>query len=169
MIRPTDPTDTLALLDVARGTGVFRPAELVALREVLDDYHAREHASGHRAVTCQRDGRPVGFAYYAPSAMSERGWYLWWIAVESAGQGQGIGAELLAFAEDDVRAAGGRLMIIETSGQPRYEPTRRFYLGHGYEVAAVIKDFYTDGDDQVIFVRRFQPFAAQLLGADALA
>jgi ribosomal protein S18 acetylase RimI-like enzyme len=169
MIRPTDPSDTLSLVDLAQGTGVFRPAELVALREVLDDYHARERASGHRAVTCQRDGRPCGFAYYAPSAMSEGGWYLWWIAVERAGQGRGIGADLLRFVEDDVRAAGGRLMFIETSSQPRYEPTRRFYLRHGYEVAAVIKDFYADGDDQVIFVRRFQPYAAHHPGAVAPA
>lgn len=169
MIRPTEPTDTPALVEVARGTGVFRPTEIVALQEVLDDYHARERINGHLAVTCEHDGRPVGFAYYAPSAMSERGWYLWWIAVERARRGEGLGSELLRHAEDEVRDAGARLMIIETSGQPRYEPTRRFYLAHGYQVAAVIKDFYADGDDQVVFIRRFQPRAATIPVTDAPA
>ena len=34
MIRPTTPDDTPALVEIARGTGVFKPAEVVALREV---------------------------------------------------------------------------------------------------------------------------------------
>ena len=35
MIRPTVPEDTPILLDLAEGTGVFKPLEIVALREVL--------------------------------------------------------------------------------------------------------------------------------------
>ena len=34
---------------------------------------------------------------------------------------------------------------------PQYEQTRKFYLKHGYEQHALIKDFYTDGDSMVIF------------------
>lgn len=159
MIRPSLPGDTPDLVEIARGTQVFRPAELVALREVLDDYHAREKDYGHRALTHtgDRDDAPAGFAYFAPSAMSERGWYLWWIAVDRARHGQGIGSRLLCEAEAEVRDAGARLLIIETSGLPRYEPTRAFYRAHDYEVAAVIRDFYADGDDQVVFVKRFLP------------
>jgi len=52
---------------------------------------------------------------------------------------------------------GGRLFLIETSSLPIYDPTRRFYLKHGYEQAATIGDFYTDGDDQVIFRKRLLP------------
>jgi hypothetical protein len=37
---------------------------------------------------------------------------------------------------------------------PSYEPTRRFYLKHGYEQAAVVVDFYADGDSLVIFRKR---------------
>ena len=155
MLRPTEPRDTPDLVATAEGTGVFKPAEVVALREVLDDYHARDHAQGHRAFTFERDGRPVGFVYYAPSAMSDRGWYLYWIVVEKAGQARGLGSVLLRHAEDGARDAGGRLFLIETSSLPRYEPTRRFYLKHGYEVASTLKDFYADGDDLVVFAKRF--------------
>jgi biopolymer transport protein ExbD len=38
MIRPTDPADTPLLLQLAESTGVFKPIEIQALREVLDDY-----------------------------------------------------------------------------------------------------------------------------------
>ncbi len=63
--------------------------------------------------------------------------------------------------ENDVREARGRLLLIETSSLPHYEPTRRFYLKHGYETAAVLADYYADGDDMVVFRKRFEPEATR--------
>ena len=68
MIRPTVPEDTPSLVTLAEGTTVFKPMEIQALREVLDDYHAHEKETGHRCVTCQKEGKIIGFAYYAPAA-----------------------------------------------------------------------------------------------------
>ncbi len=154
MIRATAPGDTPALRGLAEATGVFKPMELVALREVLDDYHAGNAAAGHRAVTWEQDGEARGFAYYAPAAMTDRTWYLYWIAVAKTLQGRGIGAKLLGYAEEDIRRAGGRLLLIETSSLPHYEPTRRFYHKLGYERAAVLADYYAYGDDMVVFRKR---------------
>lgn len=155
MIRPTRPEDTPALVELARETGVFKPLEIVALREVLDDYHAVEHGHGHLSISYERDERLIGFAYYAPAAMTDRAWYLYWIAVEKKGQAKGTGSELLRAVEEDVRAKDGRLLLIETSSLPHYEPTRRFYVKHGYEQACTLKDFYADGDDLVVFAKRW--------------
>ena len=155
MIRPTTPADTAALVALADATGVFKPLEIQALREVLDDYFAANQAAGHRCVTCEEGGAAVGFAYYAPAAMTDRTWYLYWIAVRKQLQARGLGAALLRHAEEDVRAAAGRLLLIETSSLPHYEPTRQFYVKHGYETAAVLRDYYADGDDMVVFRKRF--------------
>ena len=46
------------------------------------------------------------------------------------------------------------MLIAETSGAPHYETTRKFYLSTGYKNEAMIKDFYTIGDDLLIFVKR---------------
>ncbi|MFO0953472.1 MAG: GNAT family N-acetyltransferase [Isosphaeraceae bacterium] len=165
MIRPTGPADTPALVELALATGVFKPGELVALREVLDDYHAHEHSQGHRSITLERNGRVVGFAYYAPSAMADRVWYLWWIAVEPGGQSKGLGTEMLRRAEADARAADARLMLIETSSLPHYEPTRQFYMRRGYNLYAVLEDYYADGDAMVVFARRLTPKTAAPDGA----
>lgn len=154
MIRPTVFADTSTLLELARGTGVFKPHEIQALAEVLDDYHAANHAHGHRALTLERDGRTLGFVYYAPAAMTDRTWYLYWIFVAKAEQAMGLGSQLLRSAEAEVRQAGGRVLFIETSGLPHYEPTRRFYLKHGYEREGVLRDYYADGDDMVVFRKR---------------
>jgi len=151
MIRPTVPAETPALVALAQGTGVFKPLEVHALGEVLDDYHALNRAHGHRAITLEREGQVLGFAYYAPDAMTDRTWSLWWIAVDRASHARGLGGELLHHLEDDVRRAGARVLFIDTASLPSYEPTRRFYLKHGYEVTGVLKDYYADGDDKVVF------------------
>ena len=154
MLRPSEPSETPALLAIAEGTGVFKPIEIQALAEVLGDYHAQEHANGHRCVTAWQDAQPIGFVYWAPEEMTDRSWCLWWIAVRRDLQTRGVGAELLGACEDGVRGAGGRLLLVETSGLPSYAPTRRFYALHGYEAPAVIRDYYADGDDLLVFRKR---------------
>ena len=151
MIRPLQSEDTPILLDIARGTGVFKPAEIDTLREVLDHYYAEAHAHGHRAVCYELDGRVIGFAYYAPAAMTENTWYLYWIAVSKQIQARGVGGTLLRHAEDDARTAGARLFLLETSSLPHYDLTRRFYLKNGYEQEAVLRDYYAQGDSMVVF------------------
>ena len=54
--------------------------------------------------------------------------------------------------EQAIRAAGGRLIYIETSNRGQYAPTRGFYERCGYQLDAVLKDFYGPGDDKCIFV-----------------
>ena len=61
---------------------------------------------------------------------------------------------LLARVEQAVRALGGRLLIVETSGQPEYESARRFYAAHGYRREALIADFYDVGDDLWLYSKR---------------
>jgi GNAT superfamily N-acetyltransferase len=154
MIRTTTQSETDQLVTLAEGTGVFKPLELEGLREVLDDYHAGNIPSGHVAVTLEEDGQPVGFAYYSPTPMTDRTWHLHWIFVVRTGQGRGRGSHLLRYVEDDIVRSGGRLVVLETSSLPSYEPTRKFYLKHGYEQATVVRDYYTDGDDLIIFRKR---------------
>lgn len=151
MIRPCKPEETPTLVAIAEGTNVFKPHELIALKEVLDDYHASNHNYGHQAVTYEKDGQAIGFAYYAPAAMTDRTWYLYWIAVNSKVQAKGIGAMLLRHAEEAIKKANGRLFLIETSSLPQYTLTRKFYVKHDYEQHAVLRDYYADGDDMVIF------------------
>ncbi len=152
MIRPTTAGETSLLVEIALKTGVFKPLEIQALQEVLDDYHTENRQHGHCAITCECAGQVQGFAYYAPAAMTERTWQLWWIVVRQDLQGQGIGSALLRYLESDIHDRHqGRLLFIETSSLPPYEPTRRFYRKHHFEEHAVLRDYYSTGDDMVVF------------------
>jgi len=105
-------------------------------------------------VTFELEKRPIGFAYYAPASMTDRTWYLYWIAVSKDIHARGIGTQLLKYVENDIRGRQGRILLIETSSLAHYELTRRFYLKHQYEQTAVIRDYYADGDDMVVFRKR---------------
>jgi ribosomal protein S18 acetylase RimI-like enzyme len=155
MIRPTTPSDTEAILALTAATGYFKPMEVEALEGVLSDFHASNRDDfNHRCFVWEDGGRVVGFVYHAAEEMTDRTWHLWWIAVSADQQGRGLGGQLLAFAENDIRDHGGRLLVVETSDTPHYEPTRRFYLKHGYSAVATIPDFYTDGDGMTVFTKR---------------
>jgi ribosomal protein S18 acetylase RimI-like enzyme len=154
VIRPTIPADQYPLVDLARETTVFKPIEIIALEEVLIDYHATNHAHGHRSITYEDDGQIVGFAYFAPAAMTERSWYLYWIAVSKKTQAKGFGGTLLKFVEDDIRRHEGRQLLIETSSLPHYELTRKFYLKHNYEQVAIVPDYYAEADHMVVYRKK---------------
>src|ERR1700685_958552 len=140
MIRPTTPADTDALVILTEATGLFKPLEIVALREVLDDFHAVNHADDHHAITCETDVGIVGFAYYAPAPMTEGTWQLYWIAVRKDQQSRGVGGAVLRHVEADIRNRRGRVLFIETGSLPHYELTRQFYCKNGCEQHALLKD-----------------------------
>jgi ribosomal protein S18 acetylase RimI-like enzyme len=173
MIRPTIPEETPTLLAIAESTGVFSPLDMKALREVLDDYFqgrspsnlsgtpdcsmasgAGKDTGTHCLVSYEQDGQVIGFAYYATAAMTDRTWYLWWIAVSKQVQARGVGKQLLRYLEEDIRNERGRLLVLETSSLDSYKPTRDFYLRNGYEQAAEVKDYYADGHHMVVFRKR---------------
>jgi len=161
MIRPTTAADLPRLLALTAGTGLFSDYDLETLEGVLGDYlegdPAENEEAGHVCVTAELDGAAAGYLYYAEAEYADRVWYVWWVAVDKVAQGRGVGRELLGHAETDARRRGGRLMLIETSGRADYEPTRGFYLKAGYEREAVLRDYYRDGDDKVVFRKRLGP------------
>ena len=156
-LRLTIPSDTPALLTLTTGTEVFQPHEVETLEEVLSDYHREGEEYGHLCYTLIDSDIVLGFAYLAPVAMTDRTWELWWIVVDAAKQGQGLGSILLKQAEQIVRQNLGRVLFIETSSLPHYIPTQKFYLKHGYKQAATLPDYYAEGDDKVIFHKAIKP------------
>jgi ribosomal protein S18 acetylase RimI-like enzyme len=64
--------------------------------------------------------------------------------------GQGVGAALMAAIEADLAARGARVLLVETSGLPVFERTRRFYRHIGYDEEARIREFYAAGEDKVL-------------------
>jgi ribosomal protein S18 acetylase RimI-like enzyme len=61
---------------------------------------------------------------------------------------------MLRHAEDDLRRRGQRLLLVRTSGTEQYDRTRAFYRRQGYAEHLRVPDYWTDGDDLVLFSKR---------------
>lgn len=147
--------DGADIIKVAESTGFFSQEEVDCVAELWQDYLKKGAAgSGYYFLVDRQDGKLRGFACFGPRALTEGTYDLFWIAVDKAFQGQGVGKALMHEAEQEIKRLGGRLVIVETSGQPKYEPTRAFYHAAGYTHEATLKNFYHEGDDLVIFTRK---------------
>lgn len=150
-IRPLEAADLDALAEVVDATGLFPP-------EMLPDLTAGFLAGdgSDRWVTCTLKRVPVGLCYARPEDMADRVWNMLALAVAPRRQGQGLGGQLVRRLEDDLRASGQRLLIVDTSGTPDFARTRAFYQAHGYVERARIPDYWSEGDDKVTFAKRLQ-------------
>ena len=156
MIFTATEADGAQIQDIAARAGVFSQEEVECVRDLWEEYLSTGPVVGGYNFIVDREGeRVLGFACYGPRDLTSGVFDLYWIAVDSASHRNGVGRKLLTATEEAVRQAGGRMLIAETSGTAHYEPTRKFYLGMGYTREATIKDFYTEGEDLAIFVKRF--------------
>ncbi|MGI5923117.1 MAG: GNAT family N-acetyltransferase [Lentisphaeria bacterium] len=157
VIRPTREADAPRIHSILAETAMFNDAELDIADELLDAFLHKANQKDyiiHSAID-EASGAVIGYVCFGPTPATEATWDLYWIAVDPKQQGRGIGRRLLRFAEEQCRNMGAKLMIIETSSQPKYQPTQHFYTNNGYVVEARIKDFYSAGDDRLIYTRHF--------------
>jgi ribosomal protein S18 acetylase RimI-like enzyme len=145
------PDDALAVRRIVESTGFFRPDEVEVAVELILTRVEKGAESGYEFLFAEQLGEVVGYACYGPIACTVDRYDLYWIAVAGNSQGQGLGRIILQEAERRIAARAGQHIYIETSGRPQYLPTRAFYQRCGYEIAAVLSDFYDRGDDKVIW------------------
>ena len=153
MLRPVTPQDSPAVVDLVVAAGMFTRDDAAFLEEALgaDD-----------GATCLVEDADDGdglasVVLYRPEEAADRAFDLTMIAVRPDLQGGGRGAALMRHAEQDLRERGQRLLVVRTSGTPQYDGTRAFYRGLGYSEDARVPDYWTDGDDLVMFTTRLEP------------
>jgi ribosomal protein S18 acetylase RimI-like enzyme len=156
MIIAATETDGQQIQNIAARAGVFSQEEVDCVVALWEEYlSVGPVEGGYNFLVDREEEQVLGFACYGPRDLTSGVFDLYWIAVDSKTHRNGIGRRLLTATEEAVCKAGGRMLIAETSGTAHYEPTRKFYLGMGYAMEATIRDFYSEGDDLAIFVKRF--------------
>ena len=152
-LRHLSAADRGRIEEITRAVGLFRPDEIPVALEVFDEaVHAGPRGEPYSALGADVDGRLAGWICWGPTPCTLGTYDLYWMAVDPALQGAGIGTALVLEMERTL-AGFARLIIVETAGRPDYAATRRFYEGRGYRSTATIRDFYAPGDDQVVYVK----------------
>lgn len=143
----------------------LQKSDLKSVKQIIDDNqmfpseYLDDMASGFLKketeelwYVSETEGKEViSIAYCAPERMTEGTWNLLLIAVSKNAQGRGVGSDLMAHVEQDLVLKDARILLVETSGLPDYELTRKFYPKCGYTQIAVIPEYYDNGDDKVVF------------------
>ncbi len=159
-LRSLTAADRHRVEEISRAVGLFRADEIAVALEVFDGAMAGSAVAGaavagdsdYLALGAELDGRLAGWICWGPTPCTIGTFDLYWMAVDPALHGAGVGTALLHAMER--RLAGvARLVVVETAGRPAYAPTRTFYEARGYRATSRIPDFYAAGDDQVVYVK----------------
>lgn len=152
-IRRVAPADRGVVIAILDSTGAFRPDEIRVAAEVLDEALAGGADGHYQAFVCEEGGRVVGWVCYGPTPCTADTYDIYWIAVDVAAGCRGHGTRLMKHAETSIGTRGGRLIVVETAGRPRYDGTRAFYERLGYRETARIPDFYAPGDAKIVYTK----------------
>jgi ribosomal protein S18 acetylase RimI-like enzyme len=157
MIEPARGNEGSRILEITAAAGVFKPTEVATVAEIWSEFLKEgDTASGYYFLIYRDDGETLGYACYGPHPLTEGTFDLYWIAVDRNHRGRGIGLKLLQSVEKSVNSLEGRLIVVETSGHEEYTPARHVYATAGYQAEASLKDFYSPGDDLVIFTKHLR-------------
>ena len=134
------------------------PEVLVALELIDEGVERPDEPDAYRFVVAESaEGAISGYACYGSTPNLPATYDLYWIAVDPALHGQGIGKLLIERVEAILATEGGGLVVVETSSRDDYVPTRAFYLRCGYVEQSRTKDYYGARDDKVVYVKRLEP------------
>lgn len=147
--------DIFAIRSIVSSTEKFRTDEIEVAVELIEERLKKGEKSGYYFLFAEKDsGEVIGYTCFGPIACTIASYDLFWIAVKKEYQGRNIGGELLKRTEELIKKNGGKRIYIETSSREDYLPTRNFYLKNGYVIETILKDFYDENDDKVIFLKR---------------
>lgn len=158
---PLRPRDRARVAELLVSTGVFSDDE-VAVALQLFDVSVDEHAvraddapAPDYEFTGAFEGKQLlGYACAGPTPATDGTFDLYWLAVDPAVQGKGVGRRIVHDVERQLRERGARMLLVETSSRPDYSKTRAFYARCGYTEAARIRDFYAPADDRIMLTTR---------------
>jgi ribosomal protein S18 acetylase RimI-like enzyme len=95
-----------------------------------------------------------GYVCFGATPMTEATFDLYWIVVDAAARGRGVGSLLLGATETELRRRDVRTLRIETSSLEGQGGAAAFYRRNAYEQVGQIDDFYRAGDDLLTFAKR---------------
>ncbi len=100
------------------------------------------------------DKTPTAIGYCVPEKLTNGTYNLLAIGVSQDAQRNGVATEMMKYIEQLLKLKDGRILIVETSSDDAQIGARKFYQKIGYTQMAIIKDFWKDGEDKIVFWKK---------------
>ncbi len=155
MIRSIKPSDVEGLEKLLRKIPNFNEAEVKVAMELIEITVNNPAQTDYNIFVYEEDGRILGYHCTGKRPLTDAVYDLYWIVADPEHSGKGIGKNLLEHAENFVKERKGRWLLAETSSKESYLSTQSFYLRNNYSIISEIKDFYSVGDNLLIFGKYF--------------
>ncbi len=137
--------------DIVAETFNFTDEEKSVAYELIDESIADENEGYYKSFVFLNDDNVEGFYCVGKRSLTNGVYDLYWIVVKTISYNKGIGKGLIRHCEDYVIKNKGRLILAETSSKDSYFNTRKFYEKCNYNIVSEIKDFYSIGDDLIVY------------------
>jgi len=138
-----------AIMDALRLKGAFTSDDLLLASDCIKE--KLENRQGYEVKVAEFNGLAIGFICYSKIPSSDRSYELYWLAIHPAMQGKGLGTSLLVEAEKDIKAKGGKTVILDTTSKEGYSAARHLYEKSGYKLVSKIDRLYSEKEDHLTY------------------
>ena len=149
-IREVIHSDLDSLKIVLDSCGLF-PSEF--LDEMISDYFHNLDTNEIWFTYVENDS-PISIGYCIPEKLTSGTYNLLAIGVSENHQRKGVAVEMMNFIEQKLKTIGARVLIVETSSDDAQIGARNLYQKLGYNQEAVIRDFWNEGEDKIVYWKK---------------
>lgn len=151
-IRKVQIQDLNGLKEVLNSSELF-PSEY--LDDMISDYFNNVDTEDIW-FTYIDNNKPIAIGYCVPEKFTEGTYNLLAIGVSKEFQRKGIASVMIKYIEELLKQKEVRILIIETSSNDTQIGARNLYPKIGYAQVGVIKEFWKEGEDKVIFWKKLK-------------
>ena len=155
MIRRLKPGDVSSIEAILKKTENFKEAEVNVAMELVQIVASDPQQEDYNIFVYEDNEKILGYHCTGRRPLTDAVYDLYWIVTDTENKNKGIGKSLIAHAENFVKENNGRWLLVETSSRDIYQATRNFYLRNGYSIISEINDFYSLGDNLIVFGKYF--------------
>jgi ribosomal protein S18 acetylase RimI-like enzyme len=153
-IRPLEPRDRMSIGRIIHSADNFHSKDIRIAEELIDDALGKGESSDYIVhVLEDESGILQGYVCFGQNPLTDHTFDFYWMVIDRALQGRGIGSMLFRHVETEAAERGGKLLMCETSSLEGYGRVVHMYEKLGYRFVARIPNFYRQGDDKLIYMK----------------
>ncbi|HSL90518.1 MAG TPA: GNAT family N-acetyltransferase [Ignavibacteriaceae bacterium] len=155
MIRRLKQSDVDQLEKLLKKISAFSEKEVEVAMELINITAFNSEQTDYNVFVYEDEGKIIGYHCTGKRPLTDAVYDLYWIVADPSAGKKGIGKNLIENAEKFVMENNGRWLLAETSSKESYAATRNFYLRNKYSIVSQINDFYSFGDNLLVFGKYF--------------
>jgi len=155
MIRKLKQADVPIIERFLGKVKAFSKNEVAVAMELVNIAAKNPEQTDYNVFVYEDGKKLLGYYCIGKRPLTDAVYDLYWIVTNPDHPKKGIGKNLLTHAEEFVLSKNARWLLAETSSLEAYAAARNFYLRNRYSIIAEINDFYSVGDNLMVFGKFF--------------